>query len=367
GVLLYELLTGATPFDQQRVKTASWNELQRMICDEEPPTMSARVSGLVTDTASIARSRSVEPVRLKSLLKGDLDWIVMKAIDKSRTRRYGTASEFHDDIGRYLRDDPVAATPPTPGYRLKKLIRRHRVPVMIGSSLFLGLVAALCVTTSFMLWALRERERAQLATRDAQDQTRRAERFSNLAGSPFLAADDVAKSNETWGAEIQELSLSLPPENPRRIRKECQYATWLVTQALFNKQPELLRDSVVDLAELHARAKRVLGLKSTHFLNLANARVQAAIMLKDNPEEIGRLLEDVVGSYRENRGQQDAAYTDLIMERALTTMLSGAGSAGPTAEALSVIVDTVTKMGIPRDQKAALQDRMQSFLQRASA
>ena len=101
-MLLYELLTGATPFDKERLGKAAYDEIRRIIREEEPPRPSMRVSTLGGTATAVSEHRKTEPKKLSALLKGDLDWIVMKALEKDRTRRYATAKEFADDIQHYL-------------------------------------------------------------------------------------------------------------------------------------------------------------------------------------------------------------------------------------------------------------------------
>ena len=115
GMMLYELLTGSTPFDPERVQKAGYDELRRMIREDEPPRPSARISTLGAAATTISTHRKTDPARLSQLLQRDLDWIVMKALQKDRTRRYQTASDFARDIERYLHDEPVEARPPIAG------------------------------------------------------------------------------------------------------------------------------------------------------------------------------------------------------------------------------------------------------------
>jgi len=125
GVILYELLTGTTPLETQRFKAAAWHEMLRLIKDEEPPRPSTRLSsGAVLP--SVAAQRRLEPVKLTKLVRGELDWIVMKCLEKDRGRRYETANGLARDLGRYLHDEPVEACPPSTGYRLRKFVRKHR-------------------------------------------------------------------------------------------------------------------------------------------------------------------------------------------------------------------------------------------------
>ncbi len=126
GVLLYELLTGSTPLTHRRLKEAAYGEILRMIREEEPPRPSTRLSDSGGALASISAQRHTEPAKLSKLVRGELDWIVMKTLEKDRNRRYATANGFAADVQRYLNDEPVQACPPTAGYRFRKFVRRHR-------------------------------------------------------------------------------------------------------------------------------------------------------------------------------------------------------------------------------------------------
>ena len=174
GVLLYELLTGQTPFDGTRLREAAFDEIRRIIREEEPPRPSTRLSTLGEALTAVSSHRKTDPRRLSQLVRGDLDWIVMKSLEKDRTRRYGTASEFAADIERHLNDEPVVAGPPSATYRLRKFARKHRGPVAAVSAVIATL--ALGLTVSLILYAGAERLRnvAEDARRDA-DKARAAE------------------------------------------------------------------------------------------------------------------------------------------------------------------------------------------------
>ncbi|MCI0684015.1 MAG: tetratricopeptide repeat protein [Gemmataceae bacterium] len=129
GVLLYELLTGTTPFDKERLRTAAYDEIRRIIREEEPPRPSIRCSTLGQAAATVSANRKSDPSRLSQQCRGELDWIVMKALEKDRNRRYETASGLARDVERYLADEPVQACPPSSWYRFRKFARRHKAGV----------------------------------------------------------------------------------------------------------------------------------------------------------------------------------------------------------------------------------------------
>src|SRR5580700_3449131 len=146
GVLLYELLTGTTPFDKDRLRRAAFDEIRRIIREEEPPKPSTRISTLGDTRAAVAAHRHADPHRLSQLLRGDLDWIVMKALEKDRTRRYETASGLAMDVERHLADEPVLACPPSFRYRFAKFARRNRLAfatsIVVLAAILLGTVVS---------------------------------------------------------------------------------------------------------------------------------------------------------------------------------------------------------------------------------
>jgi serine/threonine protein kinase/tetratricopeptide (TPR) repeat protein len=163
GVLLYELLTGTTPFDQERLRSAGYDELRRIIREEQPPKPSTRISTLGQAATTVSTQRQSDPQRLSRLFRGELDWIVMKALEKDRSRRYETASAFAADVQRYLDDEPVQACPPSAGYRIKKLVRRHKGKVAVGLAMTVLLLAGVVAST----WQAVRATRAEGVARTA--------------------------------------------------------------------------------------------------------------------------------------------------------------------------------------------------------
>jgi WD40 repeat protein/serine/threonine protein kinase len=147
GVMLYELLTGTTPLERKRVKEAGFDEVRRLIREEEPPKPSTRLSTSGVALAAISAQRQTEPAKLTRLVRGELDWIVMKALEKDRNRRYESANSLARDVERYLHDEPVEACPPTTGYKLRKFARKHKAGLATAVGFAVLLVLGVAAST----------------------------------------------------------------------------------------------------------------------------------------------------------------------------------------------------------------------------
>src|SRR5262249_19306447 len=158
GVLLYELLTGTTPFDQERFQGVGFDELRRIIREEEPPKPSTRISTLGQAATTVCTNRKSDPRQLSRLCRGELDWIVMKALEKDRDRRYESASAFAADVQRYLADEPVLACPPSAWYRLRKFARRNRGRLTAAAVLGVALLVVVGAVAGSIGWAARDRD-----------------------------------------------------------------------------------------------------------------------------------------------------------------------------------------------------------------
>lgn len=172
GVLLYELLTGTTPFAHKELMERGFGEMMRIIREETPHKPSTRLSSLGEAGTKTAEQRHTDIRKLGLVLRGDLDWIVMKCLEKDRTRRYDTANGLAADIVRHLSDEPVVAGPPSAGYKIGKFVKRNRGQVIAGGAIAAMLVLGVVGTSSGMVWALNEKDRADkqatLATASAE-------------------------------------------------------------------------------------------------------------------------------------------------------------------------------------------------------
>jgi serine/threonine protein kinase/WD40 repeat protein len=240
GVLLYELLTGTTPFDRKRFATAAYDEIRRIIKEEEPPKPSTRLSTLGEALSTVSMQRKTDPAKLSALIRGDLDWIVMKALEKDRSRRYETASGMARDVERYLADEAVEACPPSASYRLKKFARKHRAALATASAI----AAVLVVGTVVSAWqAVRarqaeqvahvERDRAVVAEHIAQASRREAEdghREAELARQSLrrsLYVSDIQLAQAAWdGGNRNGMFDLLEQQRPRSGDDDLRGFEW---------------------------------------------------------------------------------------------------------------------------------------------
>ena len=205
GVILYELLTGRRPFQNSELKKAAFDEMIRMIREVEPSKPSARLS---TDNAlpSLAAIRRTEPRQLTNLLKGDLDWVIMKCLEKQRDRRYESASALAREVERYLGDEAVEARPPSAGYRLRKFVKRNKGRVLAAALLVLALIGGMIGTTYGLLRAEEQRQRAieeQQKAEKARDEEHKARADAVSAAQSEKDAKLKAQSEQQKAEKAQ--------------------------------------------------------------------------------------------------------------------------------------------------------------------
>jgi serine/threonine protein kinase len=198
GVLLYELLVGTTPLQPRELRGRAYAEIQRIIREIDPPAPSVRLSASTETRATIAAHRRIGPAQLQRMLRGELDWIVMRAMEKDRTRRYETASALARDIERYLLDEPVEACPPTFRYRLAKFARRHKSALGMATAMALLLLLATGVST----WQAARATRANALAQVDRQRAEHAETAANKDRDRALREKARADEQAAIAAEI---------------------------------------------------------------------------------------------------------------------------------------------------------------------
>lgn len=205
GVLLYELLTGSTPIDRKSMGKAALLEVLRVVREVEAPRPSTKLSS--SDALpSIAANRNTEPAKLSRLMKGELDWIMLKALEKDRARRYESANGFAADLNRYLAGEPVQAVPPSTGYRMKKLLRRNKGQVTTLAFIFLSLLAGTVAATFGLVEARRQRDDANEAREDAKRELQNA---TNANHALDTSRSELRETNQTLRNSKSELRTTL--------------------------------------------------------------------------------------------------------------------------------------------------------------
>jgi serine/threonine protein kinase len=254
GVLLYELLTGTTPLERGRLREAAFTEVLRRIREEEPPKPSTRL-GPTQQTASIAASRGTEPARLAKLMRGDLDWIVMKALEKEPARRYETANGLARDIRRHLEGDPVEAGPPSARYRLRKFARKHRAALGMAAAFAAVLLAATAVST----WQAIRATQAERSARENLTRAEEQEANARRSASEAEAALGFFRDKVISAARPPGQDGGLGPDV--KLRDALQSAEASIPQSL------------ADQPRVEARIRDALG-QSYHYLGDADAAIR---------------------------------------------------------------------------------------------
>jgi len=249
GVILYELLVGVPPLDARQFQRAAVLEMLRMVREVDPPRPSTRLSS-ADNLPNIAASRAIEPAELMRWVRGDIDWIVMKALEKERDRRYDSPNDFAADIQRFLTHQPVIARPPSRSYRVRKFLRRHRGPVIAASLLLAALLAGFAGTTWGMLEA---RKQQQLAVDAAQRESERAEgeRLAKLeaekSANAERAANKLTQKRLTQIERGSEIITSIFNDlDIRKVRVENEPLEAVLANRLVTAGKQLDEDNVGD-------------------------------------------------------------------------------------------------------------------------
>ncbi|MEZ5941892.1 MAG: protein kinase [Planctomycetaceae bacterium] len=313
GVILYELLTGTTPLERAQFDKAAYAEILRLIKEVEPPKPSTRLSGNES-LPSVAAQRNIDPRHLTRSITGDLDWVVMKALEKERTRRYDTANGLAEDIRRHLSDEPVSASPPSTSYRVQKFIRRNRVGVIAAGVTAIALLLGVVGTTSGMMWARSEQQKAVDA--------RKAESAAKLAAQASAKqANSEAKRARAAEQRIAETLKQVESERDAKdqARKEAERIAAFMTSVLQSPNPE--RDGRdIKVVELLDNAIEKLD---SELADLPDQRAQLQTTLAQTYHALGLqrkaipLVENARDYYLENFGLEDVRTLSAMNDLAL--------------------------------------------------
>jgi non-specific serine/threonine protein kinase/serine/threonine-protein kinase len=296
GVILYRLLVGSLPFDREHLWQAGFEGIRRIIREEEPPKPSTRFSAQGAESVTAAHARRTEPPALRRRLQGDLDWITMKALEKDRARRYASPLDLAGDIGRYLALEPVLASPPSPGYRARKFVRRHRAGVA-ATALAAVLLSGFAVTAAVQARSIaRERDRAE------------AEAAKTLAMNDFLAG--TLSSADPWSGGGRDVT---------------------VVQAL-GAAADRIGTAFAGQPEVEASMRTVLGQTYLGLGRLDPAREQLGLAAElragqedADPADLARLR-----SIEAKLAQESAAYEQAVASAAeAARLLRGHGAGRP--------------------------------------
>jgi len=248
GVILYELLTGTLPFDFGVLRERGYDEIRRQIREVEPQRPSNRVRTSGERSAELARNRGAVPSRLVSRLSGELDWIVLRAMEKDRMRRYGSPGDLATDLGRHLRNEPVAAGPPGVLYRARKFARRHRLGVSIAAATVIGLVGVAVMTSVQARRIARERDRAN---REAKASGRVTEFLTGLfrVADPGVAQGQDITARELLDRGADSIRKDLDAEPVIRARLMLTMGSAYTNLGLYGEAEPYLEESVSVLRE----------------------------------------------------------------------------------------------------------------------
>jgi serine/threonine protein kinase/tetratricopeptide (TPR) repeat protein len=319
GVILYELLTGTTPLEKQQLKAAALNEVLRLIKEVEPPKPSTRLSGS-TRLPSIAAQRGLEPAQLCRSIQGDLDWIVMKALEKERSRRYETANGLARDVERFLNDEVVEASPPNTIYRVRKFIHKHRAAITMVTAIALLLLVATAISTWQAIRATRAEASVSAEQRRTAEQSRIAIENYHVAREQSINIIRLIESSEPEFAMVPALHdrraellktaseacrqfLTQDPDNLELVQQAAQIYRFAANFNRLTNQTEQAEVYYKNAIDLDKRLVKEFPTKVAFQLNLSDVFRDYANLLVI----VGRLRQAA-----ENLSEAEAIAEDLL-------------------------------------------------------
>jgi eukaryotic-like serine/threonine-protein kinase len=333
GVVLYELLTGVLPFDSRQWHTKPFHEVLRQLHEEDPPNPSTRISGDAISTTA-AQRRSLDPRQLAGLLRGDLDWIALKALEKERARRYGTPSELSADIERYLRNEPVVARPASNAYRAKKYIQRHKFGVAAAAAMALLLIAFAAMQTIQLRRITRERDRADRVTKFMTGMFK--------VSDPSEARGNDIRAREILDKSSKEIDAGLANDPQLQAQMMNVMGTVYQNLGLTSKAEPLLRRA------LEIR-QRILGPRNPDTLQSQQA-LSAVVLAESHYPEAEKLCRETLETRRQVLGSE---HHDTVDSKVQLARILGFESRYPESEKLNRDALEVLQRKWPQDTLTA--------------
>ncbi len=377
GVLLYELLTGDTPITRGRLRDAPVLEVLRMVREEDPPCPSSRL-GAAETAVGRATSPGPDAAGLARQVRGELDWVVMKCLEKDRNRRYESAAALAEDVRRFLNDEPVLAGPPGRGYRLKKFVRRHRGAVLAAGLVLAALLLGMAGTTWGLVWALDEKDAKEQARVEAvtnAEKARGSERQEREAREQAQARlGQIEKANALLGSIFADLDPRAPLEEGKSLQ---QILGERLDKATAQLDGEAVGDAlaVARLQETLGRSQRGLGYPDKAIALLEKAlRTRKARLGEGHPDtlvtmsslalvylETGRVADALPlfeASLRDFRTRFGSDHPDTLV--CMNNLATAYLNVGRLREALALLEDayprTKAKLGDDRATLACLSN-----------
>lgn len=353
GVMLYELLTGTTPLDDSVIQGQTTLRVLELIREQEPLKPSRRLANhSAAQVSQISIRRKTDHVRLNRELVGDLDWIVMKALEKDRVRRYESASGFASEVQHYLNGEPITTRPPSARYRIQKFVRKNRLLVSAASLLALSLLVGLIGTSVGMVWAIKAeklaserfdeaesaRKESEARRQEAEQNLAYAEKGNEILGSVFSALDpdanyaSIAEFREALSKNLEMASAELDESNISNPISLASIQTKLGNSMLGIGQTE----QAIELLEKAATTRKTI-LGESHELSLSSANILAlAYQEQGNFEQALPLLEKTLRTSEETLGPADKDTLNTKTNLALVY-----NSAGQTQKAIALTKEVV--------------------------
>jgi serine/threonine protein kinase/tetratricopeptide (TPR) repeat protein len=351
GVLLYELLTGNTPFDAKALLAAGMDEMCRKIREDEPSRPSICLSTMLAmDLTIVAKHRHAEPPRLIHLLRGDLDWLVMKCLEKDRTRRYETANALAMDLQRHLNDEPVVACPPSRSYRFQKLVRRNKLAFAAASAVTAALVLGLGISTWMFFKEKRARQRAVTAEQDQVRLRRQAEAeaakseqvnqflqdtLRNIASMTLRDRPILHNILDTTAARIGT-ELKLQPEVEAKL-------SWVIGNTYYE-----LGD-FTDAERMHRQAmanyQQLLGSENPTVATLL-CNITEELSLQGKQDQAESLSREVLAMWKKLKGDEDPYVAESLDRLAMVLLRQSQPAPEPAKQKLLAEAETLERQAL---------------------